>query len=72
MLAGAPATNELVISDVVNRVVASDGRTVALLGLSFKTDTDDLRESPNVELAERLVGKDSASGSMTRWSTRPG
>jgi GDP-mannose 6-dehydrogenase len=57
MLAGALATNELVISDVVNRVVASDGRTVALLGLSFKTDTDDLRESPNVELAERLVGK---------------
>ena len=57
MLAGTLATNELVISDVVNRVVASDGRTVALLGLSFKTDTDDLRESPNVELAERLVGK---------------
>jgi GDP-mannose 6-dehydrogenase len=57
MLAGTLATNELVISDVVNRVVASDGHTVALLGLSFKTDTDDLRESPNVELAERLIGK---------------
>jgi GDP-mannose 6-dehydrogenase len=57
MLAGTLATNELVISDVVSRVAASDGRTVALLGLSFKTDTDDLRESPNVELAERLIGK---------------
>jgi GDP-mannose 6-dehydrogenase len=57
MLAGALATNELVISDVVNRVVASDGHSVALFGLSFKTDTDDLRESPNVELAERLIGK---------------
>lgn len=57
MLAGTLTTNELVISDVVNRVVERDGHTVALLGLSFKSDTDDLRESPNVELAERLIGK---------------
>ena len=57
LLAGTLATNELVISEAVDRVVASDGRTVALLGLSFKMDTDDLRESPNVELAERLIGK---------------
>jgi len=57
MLAGALATNELVIGDVVNRIIASAGRAVALFGLSFKTDTDDLRESPNVELAERLIGK---------------
>jgi GDP-mannose 6-dehydrogenase len=57
MLAGTLATNELVIRDVVDRVVATDGRNVALLGLSFKNDTDDLRESPYVELAERLLGK---------------
>ncbi len=57
LLAGALATNELVINEVVDRVVACGGRTVALFGLSFKTSTDDLRDSPNVELAERLIGK---------------
>ena len=57
LLAGTLATNELVIGEVVDRVAASDARTVALLGLSFKMHTDDLRESPKVELAERLIGK---------------
>ncbi len=57
LLAGTLATNELVISEVVDRVVAAGARSVALLGLSFKMNTDDLRESPKVELAERFIGK---------------
>jgi GDP-mannose 6-dehydrogenase len=57
LLVGTVATNDLVINDVVDRVVACGGRTIALLGLSFKMNTDDLRESPSVELAERLIGK---------------
>ena len=57
LLAGSLATNELVIAEVVNRVVGYGAQSVALLGLSFKSDTDDLRESPNVEVAERLIGK---------------
>ncbi|HEY7331593.1 MAG TPA: nucleotide sugar dehydrogenase [Candidatus Limnocylindria bacterium] len=41
----------------VRLVEAAGGRNVALLGLSFKSSTDDLRESPAVALAERLIGK---------------
>lgn len=57
LLQGTLASNELVVRDVVDRVAAESGRVVALLGLSFKSATDDVRESPNVELAERLLGK---------------
>ena len=57
LLSGTVQTNELAIRDVIDRVIATGARRVALLGLSFKSNTDDLRESPNVELAERLLGK---------------
>jgi len=57
LLLGTTLTNEMVLRDAVERVFASGGRRVCLFGLSFKMDTDDLRESPNVELAERLIGK---------------
>ncbi|MBM7509426.1 GDP-mannose 6-dehydrogenase [Nocardioides salarius] len=50
-------SNELVVREVVDRVVASGRCRVGMLGLSFKADTDDVRESPSVDLAERLVGK---------------
>lgn len=51
------ASNQLHIERVVDRVLATRKRRVGLLGLSFKPGTDDLRESPLVMLAERLLGK---------------
>lgn len=57
LLAGTSLSNELVIRDVLERVIATGERKICIFGLSFKNDTDDLRESPTVELAERLIGK---------------
>jgi GDP-mannose 6-dehydrogenase len=57
LLSGALASNQLTIDEAVNRVLAGEGLRVALLGLTFKPGSDDLRESPYVDLAETLLGK---------------
>lgn len=41
----------------VDLVLRTNRRKVALLGLSFKPGTDDLRESPHVLLVKRLLGE---------------
>lgn len=51
------ASNESHLNRAVQKVLAVGRQSTLLLGLSFKTGTDDLRESPMVELAERLLGK---------------
>ena len=50
-------SNEEHLQRAFNLVARTGKRKVGLFGLSFKPGTDDLRESPLVELAERLLGK---------------
>ncbi|MFK0088158.1 nucleotide sugar dehydrogenase [Pseudomonas sp. NPDC090755] len=50
-------SNESQVQNAFDIIESHDKRKIALLGLSFKAGTDDLRESPLVELAERLIGK---------------
>lgn len=57
MLESILPSNEIAVRGAVDAVMATGLKSVALLGLAFKPGTDDLRESPLVELAERLLGK---------------
>jgi GDP-mannose 6-dehydrogenase len=50
-------SNQSHLQRALEMILAGDRRKVGMFGLSFKAGTDDLRESPLVELAERLVGK---------------
>jgi len=50
-------TNTRQIDRAVEAVAATGLRRIAFLGISFKAGTDDLRESPQVALVERLIGK---------------
>ncbi|HET7669837.1 MAG TPA: nucleotide sugar dehydrogenase [Burkholderiales bacterium] len=57
ILASVLPSNQLVIERGVQAVVEKGNRKIGILGFSFKAGTDDLRESPMVELTERLIGK---------------
>jgi len=50
-------SNEVVIDRALEAILATGKRQVALLGLAFKAGTDDLRESPLLELAKRMIGE---------------
>lgn len=57
LLNSLAASNDAQVQRVVDLVTERGRRSVALLGLSFKVGSDDLRESPFVRLAEALIGK---------------
>jgi len=50
-------SNQLQIERGVQAVIEKGNKKIGILGFSFKAGTDDLRESPMVELTERLIGK---------------
>ena len=57
MLGAILASNKAHVDLAVGKIVRDGRKRIAMIGLSFKTGTDDLRESPLVTLAEYLVGK---------------
>ena len=57
MLESVMRSNEAQIQRVADRILATGKKRIGILGLSFKSDTDDLRESPIVRVVEFLIGK---------------
>ena len=57
MLSAVLGSNRAHIDHALDKVMRPGVKRVGMLGLSFKAGTDDLRESPLVSVAERLIGK---------------
>ncbi|MDX1456340.1 MAG: UDP-glucose/GDP-mannose dehydrogenase family protein [Marinobacter sp.] len=57
LLSSIMSSNNEQVTKAFDIVTGYGRRKISMLGLSFKANTDDLRESPLVELAEMLIGK---------------
>ncbi len=57
MLNSVLASNRQQVERAVETVLGTGRKAVGVLGLSFKSGTDDLRESPMVTMIETLIGK---------------
>jgi GDP-mannose 6-dehydrogenase len=50
-------SNDQHLERAIDMILRSGRKKIGMLGLSFKAATDDLRESPQVQLAKRLLGE---------------
>ena len=57
ILSSVLPSNEMQISRGMQIIVEKGRKKIGILGFSFKAGTDDLRESPMIEVIERLLGK---------------
>ena len=57
ILASVLPSNEMQVQHGLRLIMESGHKKVGILGFSFKAGTDDLRESPMIEVIERLLGK---------------
>jgi UDPglucose 6-dehydrogenase len=62
LINAAIASNETAHKRVADRIMHAlggslVGKTIAVLGVTFKANTDDIRESPSIAVIERLVGR---------------
>ena len=57
LLGAVLASNRVQVDRLVERVLSKSPRVVGMVGLAFKSNTDDMRESPFVTVAKRLIGE---------------
>jgi len=57
IIGGILPSNKLHIARGLQMIMSGKSRKVGILGFSFKAGTDDLRESPVIEIIETLLGK---------------
>ena len=75
LLSAVIEVNELqkrrVIGKLKRHLGSLEGKTVALLGLAFKANTDDMREAPSIVLASRLLAEGAEVRALGSRCRRP-